>query len=227
MNNKAMETVQKEILDRLNKIAFHFEERDDLCAQLPNFHQADLMENTPRKDEFEKLNIKIHNAELSILYEIVHLKDNVDTYLKISGKSSKEIDVIDQFKPYRIAANFINTHKHGIRGKNAKSAKLDYTVFIYKQLLEKPQPDDNIIGIINVLNYDGDVFTTIDLIIDLTRAWDMFLRYHTNIDTESYWEKICKVRARNNGKAVYSAPIPKGVLEDAKRQAQQRKVLDI
>jgi hypothetical protein len=148
-------------------------------------------------------------------------------YFKISNRNSKEINVIDLFKPYRIAANFVNTHKHGIKGRNAKSAKIDYTVFVFDRKSEKPRAEDTVIGIITILNYDGEVFPTIDLIIDLTRAWDMFLRYHTDIDTESYWEKICKVRARNEGKSVYSAPIPKGVLEDAKRQAQQRKVLDI
>jgi hypothetical protein len=206
MTNKAIEAVKREILDRLDNIAFHFDERDNICAELLKYNQADLLSETPKKVEFEKLKTKIDNSELAILYEIVHLKDNVDTYFKISNRNSKEINVIDLFKPYRIAANFVNTHKHGIKGRNAKSAKIDYTVFVFDRKSEKPRAEDTVIGIITILNYDGEVFPTIDLIIDLTRAWDMFLRYHTDIDTESYWEKICKVRARNEGKSVYSAP---------------------
>jgi len=62
----------------------------------------------------------------------------------------------------------------------------------------------------------------------LIDMWLLFLRYHSDIDITETIARINSARRKEFlGKATYTAKIPDGVLDDAKRQAQERRRLNL
>ncbi|MHB8845428.1 MAG: hypothetical protein ACYC7L_11865 [Nitrospirota bacterium] len=219
--------IEKDIYERLGGIAFYYEERDDLNKELAQYTGVDVNPSSVKYGNLQRLLFQIKTQEVNALYELVHLKDNVSKYLEAFGSGVDDIKVIDEFKLFRMAANFVNTHKHGIRGRNAKSAKHDYTVFAFKRKGDKSSPDDPIVRVINYINFDGILTPARDVILYLIKAWQMFLKYHTKIDLDPFSRRISMVRSRHEGESTYSTPMPQGLIKDAKRKAEERKKLDI
>lgn len=227
-NDKRKITLERDITDRLNLIAFHFEERNFHSKSLRQFSTVDKQSQSPRYENLERLLTRIEKEEIDALYELVHLEDNIKKYLAVIGSEPKEINAIDKFKSFRIAANYVNTHKHGIRGKNSKSAKHDYTFFFSQKRGEDDSHDDPIIGVENVINFDGSLFRTTNIILDLIIAWEMVIKYHTKIDAGTYFQRIDKAREENSrGAKTYRLPDLTGIEKDAKRLSEERKKLDI
>jgi hypothetical protein len=227
MSKKKETAIETDILNRLKSIAFHYEERDNLNNELMQYTKADLLPKSDRSKDLERLLTRIQNQEIYALYELVHLQDNIKKYLDVFGFRRGEICVVDEFKSFRIAANFANTHKHGVRGRNAKSSKIDYNYFFFERKGCAIAPGDPIIGVEPVINYDGNLNPSRDIILDLIIIWQLFLKYHTKIDIEPFNKNIKSVRARHEVESVYSTPIPKGMIDDAKRLADERKNLDV
>ena len=227
VSDKRKITLEKDIIDRLNTIAFHFEERDTLSKELKQYKGADLESSSARYENLKRLLTRIEQQEVDALYELVHLQDNVKKYLVAIGSRLADIKAIDEFRSFRVAANYVNTHKHGIRGRNAKSAKHDYTYFFFDRKGDKSSPDDPIVGVGNVINYDGSLTPATDIILNLIIAWEMFIKYHTQIDIFTFNRRIEAVRLRHQGEVMYSTPIPDGLTKDAKRLSDERKKLDI
>ncbi len=225
MTESAKEVLVADIEKRLGGIAFHFEERHAQCSSISAYTRADSETSGPRRLELDRVVTRIKSAEDSILLKLVHLKDSVEKYYRSSGRDTNEIKIVDLFIPYRVAANFVNVNKHGLRGRNAKSAVHDYSVLAFKQEGAKPAPTDCFAGYITVINFDGETFQTLDMILDLIRLWELFLRNHTEISTDDYINRISKVQSTI--KITYSAPMPEGMLRDAKCLSQERKGLDI
>lgn len=87
MTTKAQEIVIGEVSARLNSIAFHYEERDRIRAELPNFSVQD---HSDANSELPRLWKRIENEELSTLYELSHLAENVRKYFDVFGKDKNE-----------------------------------------------------------------------------------------------------------------------------------------
>ena len=227
-SDERKKTLERDITDRLNLIAFHFEERNLHSKSLRQFSTADHQSQSTRYADLERLLTRIEKEEIDALYELVHLEDNIKKYLAVIGSEPKEINAIDKFKSFRIAANYVNTHKHGIRGKNSKTAKHDYTFFYSQKMGEDDSHDDPIIGVENIINFDGNIFQTTNIILDLIIAWEMVIKYHTKIDAGTYFQRIDKVREENSrGAKTYKSPPLNGLIKDAKRLSDERKKLDI
>ena len=226
-DDKKKTALEKDIVDRLETIAFHFEERDTLSKDLTQYTSADLNTTSARYSSLKRLLTRIETQEVDALYELVHLQDNAKKYLEAIGSRPTDIKAVDEFRSFRVAANYVNTHKHGIRGRNAKSAKHDYTYFFVNQKGNKNSEGDPLIGVSNAINYDGRLATSTDIILDLIIAWEMFIKYHTRIDIAAFNQRIDAVRARHHGEAMYSMPVPNGLTFDAKRLSDERKKLDI
>lgn len=226
-NQDSHKFIEKDILDRLSEIALLYEEQDNLFKALKNYTEADTNPSSPKNKDVERLKKLIEINGTHTLYELVHLKDNLEDYIRIIGGDIKELCVVEEFKSYRIAQNFVNSHKHGTRGKNAKTTKIDYTSYIFKGSGDKPSPNDHISQILPIINYEGDVVPITEIILDLIIIWKLFLKNHTNINIESFKNRIEFVRVRNQGNSNYIIPIPKGWRDDAKRLVAERKKLDI
>jgi hypothetical protein len=224
---KTLNYIEKDILNRLDNISLHYEERDTLNIDLTKFTSADIAANAARKNDLDRTLKRIKNEEIYTLYELVHLKDNVDKYFATINISADEINVIDAFRPFRVAANFVNTHKHGVRGKNAKTALIDYTLFIFAKKGETQSPDDPIAGVIPVINFDGDLHFSKDCINDLISVWILLLVNHTDIDVEPFNKNIRAIKSRKKATSTYTMPIHEGWIKDAKLMSIERKQLNI
>lgn len=227
MAKTAQEIVKKDITDRLDTIALHFEERDSLRSQLEQYTVRDHDSKSPKHKDMNRLLALIQIEEIQTLYELVHLLDNVKKYFKIYGLNNVELAVIEQFKPYKVAANFVNVHKHGARGRNKPSAKMDYHALIYNRKSEKPSPEDKLIEVRSLVNFEGVLFESMDIIESLIRIWEMFLRHHTEVEVKPFISRIGAVLAPRRGQSLYSAKLDKGILADAKRQAEERKHINL
>jgi hypothetical protein len=227
MPSVAEELIEKELSDRLEKIAFHFKQRDDIREELEKYSPADPSGDPMKDTKIKDFVTRLQNEEVSMLYELVHLKDNVEKYFNVFRQNIGELDVIDKFRPFRVASNFVNTHKHGTRGRNRPSAKHDYSVLIFSRPSSKPVSEANVVDARSMINYEGEVFDSMELIEVLSRIWEMFLRYHTTHDPTPFVEILNIVYARRKGDGVHSAKLPKGILDDAKRNADARKHLNL
>ena len=223
MANTKEELIDKELADRLVKIAFHFQQREDTRTKLEECDPTGQSVNPMQDQKIGEYATRINNEEVSMLYELVHLKDNVEKYFKVFQQNLSELDVIDKFKPFRVAANYVNTHKHGTRGGNRPSAKHEYTITLHAKPAEEASPTDKVCDIRSMINYEGELFDSVELIETLIRIWEMFLRYHTKHDLSQFIEQINRVFACRKGDWLFSSRIPNGVLNDARIRADERK----
>ena len=164
---------------------------------------------------------------MALLSELYHLDDNIKKYFKYHQLSETELNVIEQFIPYRIGANFVNTHKHGTRGRSKQSAKIDLYALIQEQKGKKPGPSDKIVGVRSLINVEGALHQSIDIIECLIRIWEMFLRYHTEIDVEPFSLRIGAVFALRSGQSVYSGKVGEQYIAYAKTKDEERKHANI
>jgi hypothetical protein len=218
--------IERDILEKLDNIAFHYEEIDSFNKQLLQYTATDLSPNSVKNKDFSKLETRIINQENDILSNLVHLSDNIEKYLRVLNLDKKEINVVEQFKPFRIASNYVNTLKHGIK-KGKKSSMIDYIVYVFNQKGSSPAQDDPFIGVMPIINdYNGDLNPSKDIIKNLITIWELFIRNHTEIKTESF-KNISSIDSKNNYKSVYSCSIPDGMIVDAKKLSDERNKLDI
>jgi hypothetical protein len=199
MANKAQELIDKDIAARLSKIAFHFEERDSLNTNLRCFTVHDCDPAAPTNSDLRRTITRIQTEELSTLYELVHLMDNVTKHYDAYGLAKSELTVVGQFRPFRAAANYVNTHKHGTRGRNKASAKLDYHALIFERTSKMSNPAGKIVGVCSIINFDGKLLQAMDVVESLIRIWELFLRHHTEIDLKPFTDRIAAVFKKHHG----------------------------
>ncbi len=77
MTTKAQQAVENDIADRLSKIAFHFEEQSRIRVHFGQFVGENFSPDSPRAKELERFRTRVQSEELSVLIELVHLRDNV------------------------------------------------------------------------------------------------------------------------------------------------------
>ena len=227
MSKSKEQLIDEELGQRLQKIAFHFKQREELRVELETCTPSTNSVNPMADEKIAKLVTKINNEEIGMLYELVHLKDNVEKYLKVFKQSPGDLDVIDKFKPFRVASNYVNTHKHGSRGGNRPSAKHEYTITLYAKSAKEASPSDRMDDVRAMINFEGELFDSIVLAEALIRIWELFLRYHTTHDLSKFLEKINQVLRSPKRRWQYSESIPQGVLKDAKVKADERKQFKI
>jgi hypothetical protein len=229
MAKTADEIIFEDISGRLNKIASHFERREELRRELLNYRQGDYTPKSAKGKDVSALAGKIQTTESSILHELVHLLDNVRTYYKHNGLSEKELSVIEMFRPYRVAANFANIQKHGSRGRGKTSSRTDFYALVCKKPKEADATmSDQIVDIQSMINFDGTVWEVMDIADSLVRLWELFLRHHTSINVTEFVTRIQKIMPPGLHRfSIALSDIPKGLVNHAKKLDQERKSLNL
>lgn len=221
--SKAKDLIVKEITDRLSEIALHFEERLKARNELRRFCGRDTAPGAC--PHLRRVIQRIFVEELGALYGLVHLKDNVTKFLNITGRSVSDLGVIEGLRLFRVAANFVNTHKHGARGKNAKSANADYVVHFFERKGGDASLDDPLIDVAHIINFEGELESAIDMALELLKLWEAFLRSKLQIDTSELCQRMNLLIEPNT--SVYSTPWPDGIKKDARSLANERKSFPI
>ena len=216
--------IKKDIQNRLKRIDLHYAERYNYRDDLRKLCGSDVRERT---EKHQSIIFKMQVAEDHLLHELYHLSDNVKKYLKKCNRID-DFKVVESFEPYRWCGNYVNSLKHGSRGKNRPSATEGYQFEIYDQKGPKPTVEDRIVECLFMINFDGTIETGMEIAHRLIDMWLLFLKYHSDVELASVTERVNSIR-RNEfiGKSLYSAKIPDGVLDDARRQAQERRRLNL
>jgi len=216
--------VKQDIKKRLNRIEFHFRKRYERRDATQNLCGHDVQANTK---EYQDFVMELQFTEDNLLHELYHLGDNIKKYLKICNRIEDKKKVVDNFLPYCWCGNYVNHLKHGSKGKK-RPAIPGYMLHFFKRTGLKPTNEDRIIDCAFLININGCLEDGMEIAKRLIDMWLLFLRYHTDIDITETQRWIKSVRRKEFlGKAVYTAKIPDGVLDDAKQQVQERKGLNL
>lgn len=228
MNTKTQVALERDIINRLESIIFHMEEIEVYANQLPAYNRSDCEDaKSPKHSDIRKLLTRIQNNEIDALYELVHFADNAKKYFKVSGLDLNKICEIEKNTSFRVAANFVNVHKHGMRGRNAKSAKLDFYYLVYKQIADEKTKHEQLFVVVSVVNYDGRLYPIIDLIFDLAEMWYCVVHNSCKMNLGSVGERISRLEAKLRYISNYSEIFLKHMSKEAVSSAQERKSLDV
>lgn len=216
--------IKVDIQNRLKRIDLHYGERYNSRDAIRKLCGSDVRERT---EKHQRIIFKMQVAEDNLLHELYHLGYNAKKYLAKCNRID-DFKVVESFEPYRWCGNYVNSLKHGSRGKNRPSAMPGYQIEIYDQKGPKPTVEDGILDCLFMINFDGRLEAGMEMAHRLIDMWFLFLKYHSDIELASITERVNSIR-RNEfmGKSLYSAKIPDGVLDDARRQAQERRRLNL
>jgi hypothetical protein len=219
--------IKKDIQDRFRKIEFYYQERYKFRDILRKFSGRDAHEATKETEECKRAILNMQLAGDNLLHELYHLGDNVRKYLNKCNRI-KDFNVIEKYDPYRWCGNYVNYLKHGSRGKNRPSAVLGYLMECYVRKEKIPSIDDKFVDCAFMINIDGRIEDGMDIAQRLIDIWFLFLKYHSDIDLTDLTSQIYGIRRKEFiGKSIYTAKMPDGLLDDARRQAQERKKLNL
>lgn len=220
----SINVLEEEIRRRLEQAAFYLEEREILRPELTNYTEKTFSDDT---NEGAKRNrMRIRSTETSLIHELVHLNDSVTKFFE-KQKRESELVVIDSFRPYRIAANLVNVLKHGVRGRNKDCAVIEFESVIFSEGKEDDSSGTSVQDVVGFVNYNGELFSLIQLIEDVAQIWELFLRHHSNLPLTEFQNRFGDILLSRKGLTTYSAPMPKGLEEWSKKESKWRKQLDL
>ena len=222
--SSSADVLRKEVSDRLQEVAFCREEREHLRSRLTKYTGRNLMDAS--NEDAKRALKRIHHFDTTTLQELVHLRDIVGKWFEKQDRRS-ELDVVEGFLPYRIAANLANVCKHGIRGKGRECAVVDWEVLCYARKGESPTPDDPLLDVSDLVNFNGHLYPLPELIEDVSQLWEMFLRHHSELKTTEFLRRIGAIHKLKEGLVIYTFTLPSGLDTWAQEQAEQRKKLDL
>ena len=163
-----------------------------------------------------------------LLSELVHLVDNVGKWLLADRKTKQELSVIEDLKPFRVASCYVNTQKHGVRGRNKATAVEDIVVhFLAPSGRASAKEDFRIVDAVTLINYEGDAWQATSLADDLCQLWELFLRNHTSVNTREFRVELAKLLLKRKELSVYSTRLPDGIKPYLQEWADDRKHLDV
>jgi len=216
--------IKGDIQNRLKRVDLHYDERYNFRDSIRKLSGRDAQERT---EAYHRVILKMQVAEENLLHELYHLGDNAKKYLAKCNRID-DFKVVESFEPYRWCGNYVNSLKHGSRGKNRPIAMLGYQIEIYDQKGPKRTVEDGIVDCSFMINIDGRLEAGMEIAHQLIDMWLLFLKYHSDIELASVTERVNSIRRKEFlGKATYTAKIPDGVLDDAQRQAQERRMLNL
>lgn len=225
--SKTLIAAERDVRNRLESIIFHLEEIYSYFSELSNYKRDDCEGRTARYPELKRLLARIQANEIDAIYELVHLSDNLDKYLKASSVSKKVLEEVSNEDVYKIPANYVNSHKHGLRGRGAKSAKLDYYYLVYKQTDSQQSGTDELFVIASVVNYDGKLYPLLDLILGLAELWMAWLQKNGKFNIVTVVDRITCLISNLSYVTKYSKSFLQNVTDDAQRLAEERKYMNI
>lgn len=212
-SSPSIEAVEKDISDRLDRILLHLQQIDILKTTFYGRLEDDFLHPLRRQRD-------LFSEEISIvLHELVHLSDNIQKWLISNRLDTQELNAIHNFTFYHAASCFVNTRKHGVRGRNKESALADYEI-VFKD-------GDKVIDTDLIINYKGEDWQATTLIDDLLQAWELFIRYYTSIDLSEFHHEISKRFASRKMLSTYSAEVGEKCANDLVEKYTERQRYNI
>ncbi|WP_145093337.1 hypothetical protein [Anatilimnocola aggregata] len=184
-------------------------EYDEKRTALTEFTPSDLDLKSPKHAGFMLASANYSDHLTSVLSELVHLNDNVSKWLQSVRQSKHQTNVIEKMKPKAIAGCFVNTAKHGLRS-DSKNAVIDFKALIFGEETVAGQTSDKILDETAIINFDGKGFDAATIIDDLLQLWDLFLRYHTDVDSTKLQEVLAVRFHQRIGTKRYSLVLGPG-----------------
>ncbi len=225
IKTKEKKAIENDVTTRLKDILFCYNELEILKSHLPQFHRSDFQLGSNWPKQANILEAKIMQQEKCLLLELTHFSDNFKKYFKAYDFHQDELGVIHRFRPLRIASGYVGYIKHGIRGKNMDHAVLEYKDYVFSTLNAISSQNDHLVGILSRINHSKYGLIQSDILIEtLLSLWEIFIRNHTNISTETF-ETIRRFKEKYKGQ--YSIPYHESILIDAKKLSEERKKLEI
>ncbi|WP_417380623.1 hypothetical protein [Gimesia sp.] len=207
------DVLAKDITDRLERISIRLDQVDSL----QNFFRSKPKTDFPRILKHKRI---LLSDELTVvLSELYHLSDNVRKFLKANNEDLQQLKFFEDLPCFHAAGCFVNTHKHGIRGRNKTSAFADYEIVIENE--GKLQFVDLII------NYKGNAWQACLLIEDLLQVWEIFIRYYTTIEFPDFRERIGSKFASKASLSTYTCELGESIGQDLERKSTERKQYNI
>jgi hypothetical protein len=103
-----------------------------------------------------------------------------------------------------------------------------YRIEVFNRSGTTPTVEDKFIDCDFMINVDGNLEIELVLARRLIDMWFLFLRYHSDIDLDNITAKINRVRRDEFiGKSCYGAKIPDGLLDEAQKEAEERRKLNL
>jgi hypothetical protein len=219
--------MDRDIRCRLKRITARIQEHEAQRAGFAAFTGRDTLPSAPANKDLRRLEDLYVDNMTFLLSELVHLRDNVGKWIKASHGTQEELPVVEDLKPFRVASCYVNTHKHGVRGRNKASAVEDVAARIYAEADGQVSRDSHIVDVVPMIDYEGEVWQKWTLVDDLMQLWELFLRNHTDVDTTEFRVELRRSLLCRQQLSEYSFRVPTGIISHLKGLADDRKHLDV
>ena len=226
--SRTVEAMAADIRRRLERIVAHIQEHEAKRVRFERFTARDEEPSAPAHEDLMQLERLYFDDATFLLSELVHLVDNVGKWLLADRKTKQELSVIEDLKPFRVASCYVNTQKHGVRGRNKATAVEDIVVhFLAPSGRASAKEDFRIVDAVTLINYEGDAWQATSLADDLCQLWELFLRNHTSVNTREFRVELAKLLLKRKELSVYSTRLPDGIKPYLQEWADDRKHLDV
>ena len=210
----SVEAIVKDVSDRLSRVILRLEQMDSLQAEFRSHSSNDFSIKLKR----QRL---LYEDELAtVLSELVHLSDNLEKWLVANNRDRKDLRVVEQLNCYRAASCFVNTRKHGVRGRGKTSAVGEYEVVAKDE-------NKKIVFVDLMINYKGEGWQATRLIDDLLQAWELFIRYYTSIDISVFRRDIGIRFASREKLSIYTSDLGESITNNMVQRSTERMHYDI
>jgi hypothetical protein len=201
------EAMAGEITARLERVSVRLDQIDSLQNNFRSLPET----NFPR---LKRQRLLFGDELAAVLSELVHLSDNTRKLMIACDENPQQLKFLEDLHCYRVAACFVNTRKHGIRGRNKTSAVADYEFVV--------RGEGKVIFVDWVINYKGAAWQATLLIEDLLQLWEIFLRYYTTIEFPDFRKHIGSKFASNESLSTYACKLGETIDQDLERKSSER-----
>lgn len=206
--SRTSEVLESEIVFRLKRVMRRIDEMDKLKKTLRSRAEANVQKDSRGIREL------ICDELDHVLSDLVHLTDNVSKWLRATHQNPDSLSMVEEVNCYRVAACYVNTCKHGSRGKNKASANAEYQLCLCTE--------DKVVAVDLLINFKGEAWTASLLIEELLLIWELFLRTHTDLDISHFRRSVAVRIATREDNASYEVKFEEPFDSDLKEKWSER-----
>jgi hypothetical protein len=206
--SRTSEVLESEVVFRLKRVMRRIDQMDKLKKTLRSRSEAHIQKDSQgiRELIFDELD--------HVLSDLVHLTDNVSKWFRATNQTPDSLSVVEDLTCYRVAACYVNTCKHGSRGKNKASAN------VVGQLCMSVE--DKVVAVDLLINFKGEAWTASLLIDELLLIWELFLRSHTDLDISHFRRSVAARIATREDNTRYEVTFEEPFDSDLKEKWNER-----
>lgn len=210
---------KKEISDSIQRSIHNLEEREKIRRRLALFNGDAMGTNAPG---LARELASIETFEDAAIQETVHIIDKVQKLYAALKMNVKDVKRIEKSRQHKVAANYVNTKKHGYSARRGLVSVADFSTALFFKVSSDPKPSDPIIDVVREINFEGEVVPLTPLVVRLLKEWIQFLG--NLVDLKSLVDRLDALTLSHptHGRTV---PMPESVIREAKRLAAERRSL--